>query len=939
MKKTLLLLASIFLFCSVNAQNNRDRSKYNSQKPQYGFNENKGQIHDQNYKANHDVKYLLCLGNGMNVQLKSNSFSYDTYKTEVKEKEKEKDASQEKMRPNYVPDKDITYSFHRVDVELLGANANPQIIAEEPSADYLNFYNAVTPESGATFVRNYKKVTYKNIYNGIDMVFEAYPTNDKPIEYTFVVHPGADAKLIKLHYIGANQTELLENKINIEVTQGSFSESIPASWTKETNQIINVSYKKFDKNIFGFNIPVYPENLTLIIDPTPNLTWCTYFGGSSIDEAHSIKSDTLSNIYIGGITQSTNSIATSGAYQITFSGSTDGVIFKFDGSGIPKWATYFGGSDWDWLNDISIYNNSLYVVGTTTSVNSIATIGSHQQSLSGPYDSFLAKFDTTGSRIWSTYYGGNQNEDGTAVCNDSNGNIFIVGLTASSNAISTPGAFNISRTAPTNGFFVKFNSFGVRLWGSYYNNSSSILDMLVDNNSNISFTGRSLDQMDVIIARFDTNCQFIWSSSLVGNNQDWPSSITCDAIGNIFVTGQTQSTSGIATIGAFQTSFGGGWDDIFLTKFNNNNGNLIWSTYFGKSGLDESRGITVDINNDIILTGFSASDSMATVGAFQVVNNGGNDALLAKFDNNGGLIWSTYYGSYNSDQSFSVTTNKYNDIFIAGHSNSNTGIATPVVYQSTYGGGVTDIIIAKFSDCNLIGSASSISGSNIICQGQVVTYTVPPIDNATNYFWSLPNGAIGSSSTNSITVFFDTNAISGNISVYGYNPCSGNGANSSLPIIVNSVAVGVTLSGTTISADSTADAYQWINCNNGNLPIPGAINQSFTAISNGNYGVIITQGACFDTSACVEIKTVGIESFNSDNLSIFPNPVSNELIIDLKGNIEKTNFEILNSIGQIMYKGSLVGKTKINTSKFSAGIYIIKLENGKTFEFKKIVKE
>ena len=72
---------------------------------------------------------------------------------------------------------------------------------------------------------------------------------------------------------------------------------------------------------------------------------------------------------------------------------------------------------------------------------------------------------------------------------------------------------------------------------------------------------------------------------------------------------------------------------------------------------------------------------------------------------------------------------------------------------------------------------------------------------------------------------------------------------------------------------------------------------------------------------------------------IYPNPVTNELIVENKGNTEKINFEILNSIGQVVFKGNLIEKIVVQTAKFATGVYLIKLENGKTFEFKKIIKE
>ena len=79
----------------------------------------------------------------------------------------------------------------------------------------------------------------------------------------------------------------------------------------------------------------------------------------------------------------------------------------------------------------------------------------------------------------------------------------------------------------------------------------------------------------------------------------------------------------------------------------------------------------------------------------------------------------------------------------------------------------------------------TISGPATVTQGQSsVTYSVPPIANATTYIWSLPSGATGSGNTNSISVSYNTTAVSGNISVKGKNS-NGEGRSSSLAIIVN----------------------------------------------------------------------------------------------------------------------------------------------------------
>jgi uncharacterized delta-60 repeat protein len=84
----------------------------------------------------------------------------------------------------------------------------------------------------------------------------------------------------------------------------------------------------------------------------------------------------------------------------------------------------------------------------------------------------------------------------------------------------------------------------------------------------------------------------------------------------------------------------------------------------------------------------------------------------------------------------------------------------------------------------------------------------------------------------------------------------------------------------------------------------------------------------------------GIETMDENRIAkVYPNPFSNNLNIEIESNNEKHNIEILNAIGQVIYNGNFVEKTTIHTSNFTPGMYLIKLENGKTFEFKKLIKK
>ena len=132
---------------------------------------------------------------------------------------------------------------------------------------------------------------------------------------------------------------------------------------------------------------------------------------------------------------------------------------------------------------------------------------------------------------------------------------------------------------------------------------------------------------------------------------------------------------------------------------------------------------------------------------------------------------------------------------------------------------------------------------------------------------------------------------------------------------------------------------QWYNDNG---LILGATSQIYTPTLTSHYFVILTDtlGCISDTSNILYVVVTGItEAFKGNNIKIYPNPVSHELIIEIEGNTDQLNFEILNAIGQVVFTGICVERITVQTSGFAPGVYVIKLKNGKTFEFKKIIKE
>ncbi len=268
--------------------------------------------------------------------------------------------------------------------------------------------NVINEQGAFENIRSYSTVTYRNIYPGIDLEFVARKGTDKPVEYNFIVHPGADASQIRLKYNSGSDISLKNGMIEMKLAFGVLKEKIPASYTEQDGKALAVRYKAEDelKNVYAFHVPDYDKKKTLVIDPTPNLVWASYYGGAAADRIESIDVDAVGDIYVGGIAASTTGIATAGTFQSALSGGDDFFIAKFTAPGVRLWATYVGGTTTETNPNVKVFGSFIYLTGMSLSTG-MGTAGTHQPANAGGYDAYLAKFNTSnGSRLWATYFGG-----------------------------------------------------------------------------------------------------------------------------------------------------------------------------------------------------------------------------------------------------------------------------------------------------------------------------------------------------------------------------------------------------------------------------------------------------------------------------------------------------------------------------------------------------
>ncbi len=86
-----------------------------------------------------------------------------------------------------------------------------------------------------------------------------------------------------------------------------------------------------------------------------------------------------------------------------------------------------------------------------------------------------------------------------------------------------------------------------------------------------------------------------------GNDGAFPAAIVSDSAGNLYLTGDTQSTD-FPTVNAFQPHFGGGRQNAFITKFDAT-GAIVYSSYLGGSEFDEGLNIAVDSSGNAYVAG------------------------------------------------------------------------------------------------------------------------------------------------------------------------------------------------------------------------------------------------------------------------------------------------------------------------------------------------
>ena len=300
------------------------------------------------------------------------------------------------------------------------------------------------------------------------------------------------------------------------------------------------------------------------------------------------------------------------------------------------WGSYYGGETADEIAECVVDSKSKPTIdGNTVSFTHIASSGAYQAEYGGGvYDYFIAKFTASGKMYWSTYFGGSGKDFCYGLGVDQKDNLIAVGNSTSS-GMATPGAFKDSVTS---------------------------------------------DKADILIAKFTPEGSLIWCTYYGGEGPENARNVVADGKGRLYLSGTTGSATGIPYGNAHQSEWGG-TDDTWLAKFTKN-GWPVWSTYYGGEGVDRAHVVNIDeLGNCYVGGTCNSTTQIASENAFQPFFAGLNDAYLAKFDTSGNFIWGTYIGGPFTDRTRGVECDSNGNVYIAGFTDSDTGIASPESFQ------------------------------------------------------------------------------------------------------------------------------------------------------------------------------------------------------------------------------------------------------------------
>jgi len=338
-----------------------------------------------------------------------------------------------------------------------------------------------------------------------------------------------------------------------------------------------------------------------------NIEWTKQFGTSSDDYAYGVAIDASGNVYLAGRTWG----ALPGQTNL---GGYDAFVVKYDGHGNEIWTRQFGTSADDFVNGVAIdASGNVYVAGVTYGVLS-------WQTGLGDYDTFVRKYDGSGSEVWTRQFGTSDGDAAFGVAVDASGGVYVAGYTHG----VLPGQ---TLLGDYDAFVRKYDNSSNEIWAKQFgtSNEDSAAYVAVEASGNVYVAGFTRGVLpgqtrsgftDAFVRKYDGEGNELWTRQFGTSIDDHAGGVAVDGSGNVYVAGYTY--------GALPGQENLGDGDAFVRKYDGA-GNELWTRQFGTSGDDYAIGVAVNTSGSVYVAGITGATLPGQT------SWGGSDAFLVKF--------------------------------------------------------------------------------------------------------------------------------------------------------------------------------------------------------------------------------------------------------------------------------------------------------------------
>ncbi len=677
-----------------------------------------------------------------------------------------------------------------------------------------------------------------------------------------------------------------------------------------------------------------------ILSQTVSLEWVNTFGAiSSISDVSGNKTlvDQQGNIFtIGEFSNMVDFDPGPNIFNLTSNGSKDLYIQKLDSNGNFLSAKYVGGIGIESFADAALDNvGNLVITGNfSQSVDFNPGVGVDIRTSNGLKDFFVLKLDNNGNYLWSHSFGSALVDVARKLCLNSINEIAIGGYFHNTVDFD-PGSSAYNRTAISYDIFLlKLDALGNFGWvrtleGSTASNGD-LRGLTSDINQNFYIGGTFKDTVD-----FDPGIAYNLQTTIVpnvynffilklnsGGQFEWvritniPScqTMATDNFGHLFIGGTFFGTVDFDPGPNIYNVSSVGYAAYALKL--DTNGNFIWIKKIGGMNGPGKMDIVSDIKcnaqGDVLLCGmfagledFNPNAGVYFLGPGSLFNS--YDAFYMQLDSAGNFKWAAAIGD-SLTEAFAncMAQTPQGGIYVVGQFDGTTDFDHNAGVQTISSNGGFHAYLIKLKSC-------------------------------------MPNGSIDVVNTCSPITWIDGNIYTASNFSAKDTFINSNGCDSIVMLNLTITALDTTVQAinSILVSNATGVSYQWVECDNNNfVQIAGATNQSYQPIISNSYAVIISNGTCTDTSACVSFLVSTLEMNTKTHVSLNPNPTHDEISIVLAELEDEVVIEIFNMDGRIIQrkKIQLAKEVSMSLGQYVNGIYVVKLTSGKMQQVFKILK-